>query len=285
MRELGGEFVCLPFGVGSMPSGLTPRWRTTACDFPQPLQHGICADEEWELISSSQTHIELRIAYPNASDIHSVRRVIRADSASPALDMQVSVYARSPTELPFALHPIFRLPEQPSAVSIRIPFRCGFTYPAILPPGISRLAKDVEFDKLEAVPLAAGGSVEFSQLPQGPPAEEFLQLAGATGEAVITYTDERARVRLTWDPRLLPSCLVWVSDRSLQEAPWCGRFRGLAIEPAAAAFDLPVDLARRPNPISATGSPTALSVRPGQPTVIAYRLAAEEVSEKLAAVF
>lgn len=279
MRQLGGEFVCLPFGVGTVPSALAARWTGAASAYPQPVQHGVCADGEWDLVSSSRTHVELRIDYPRTEDIKSVTRVIRADPAAPALDIQVSVHARRPTELPFALHPIFRLPERPSGVSIHIPFRRGFTYPGTLPPGTSPLATDAEFDTLAAVPLKGGGHVDLSRLPYGYPAEEFLQLNGVTGEATVAYADENARIRLTWNPRLLPSCLLWVSDRALQEAPWGGQFRGFAIEPAAAVFDLPVDCARGPNPIRATGTRTTLAVDPGQPTVIAYRLAAEAVGD------
>lgn len=277
MRQLGGEFVCLPFGVGAPPPGLAARWASADSRYPQPVQHGPCAEREWRLVSSSRTHVEMRIDYPGTDDIKSVTRVIRADPSGPALDMQVSVHARRATALPFALHPIFRMPQRPLAVSVHIPCRRGFTYPGILPPGISPLATDAEFDTLAAVPLAAGGYLDLSHLPHGPPAEEFLQLIGVTGEATIAYADEHAGVRLTWDPKLLPSCLLWLSDRSLQEAPWRGGFRGFAIEPAAAAFDLPVDHTRGPNPIRTAGTPTVLAVGTVRPTVVAYRLAAEEL--------
>lgn len=277
MRRLGGEFICLPFGVGTVPPALTARWMSSASRYPQPVQHGVCADEEWRLVSSSARHIELRIDYPRTGDIESITRVIRAVPAVPALDIQVSVYARRPTELPFALHPIFRLPDRLSSVLLQVPFRRGFTYPGTLPPGISPLITDAEFEKLEAVPLEAGGYFDVSRLPDGRPTEELLQLAGVTGDATITYADENARVRLSWDRELLPSCLLWVSDRSLQEAPWGGRFRGFALEPAAVAFDLPVECARGPNPIRAAGTPTTLALDPLRPTVIAYRLSAEEI--------
>jgi len=163
-------------------------------------------------------------------------------------------------------------------VSIHIPFRRGLTYPGTLPPGISSTATDADFESLAAVPLKGGEYLDLSRLPHGKPMEEFIQLMGVTGEAIVEYADEAARMRLTWDPKMLPSCLLWVSDRSLQEPPWCGRFQGFAIEPAATAFDLPVDIARRPNPVRAEGAATVLPMHPGEPTVIRYRLAAEEIT-------
>jgi len=278
MRHLGGEFVCLPFGVGSVPPSLAARWGGSDGTFPQPVQHGACADGEWDLVSSSPTHVELRIDYPKGDDIHSVTRTIRADPAAAALDIQISVHARRSTALPFAFHPVFRLPHRPSGVSIQIPFRRGLTYPGTLAPGISPAAADAAFESLAAVPLKSGGDFDLSRLPHGKPMEEFIQLMGVTGEATVEYADERARVRLTWDPKMLPSCLLWVSDRSLQEPPWCGRFQGFAIEPAAAVFDLPVGIARRSNPVRAEGAATVLPMHPGEPTVIGYRLAAEEIT-------
>lgn len=278
MRHLGGEFVCLPFGVGAVPPLLARRWAESGASYPQPVQHGACADGEWDLVSSSSSHVQLRIDYPKEGDIDFVTRTIRADPAASALDIQVSICARRSTRLPFAFHPIFRLPDRPLGASIHIPFRHGFTYPGTLPPGISPTATDADFGTLRAVPIIGGGHLDLSRLPHGGPMEEFIQLAGVTGEATVEYRDERTRVRLTWDSKMLPSCLLWVSDRSLQEPPWCGRFRGFAIEPAAAAFDLPVEVARGPNPIQAEGSATVLAVHPGQPTMIGYRLAAEEIT-------
>jgi hypothetical protein len=222
--------------------------------------------------------VKLRIDYPQGDDVAFVTRAVRADPSASALDIQISVYARRATKLPFAFHPIFRLPNRPFGVSVHIPFRHGFTYPGTLPPGTSPTAIDTDFEALTAVPRNGGGCFDLSRLPHREPLEEFLQLTGVTGEATVTYADERARIRLTWDPKRLPSCLLWVSDQALQEPPWGGRFQGFAVEPAVTAFDLPVEVARGPNPIQAAGTNTVIAVHPGQPTVMGYRLAAEEIA-------
>ena len=261
-----------------MPPALARRWGGSEGTYPQPVQHGACADEEWDLVSSSPTHVELRLEYPKGGDIDSVTRTVRADPVASALDIQIAIFVRRSTGLPFAFHPIFRLPQRPLGVSLHIPFRRGLTYPGTLPPGISPTAIDASFESLTAVPLKGGGHFDLSRLPHGEPMEEFIQLMGVNGEASVEYAEERARVRLTWDPKMLPSCLLWVSDRSLQEPPWGGRFRGFAVEPAAAVFDLPVDVARRANPVRAEGAATVLPLHPGEPTVIRYRLAAEEIT-------
>ncbi len=44
--------------------------------------------------------------------------------------------------------------------------------------------------------------------------------------------------------------MLWISDRALQEAPWNGRYRGLGVEPVAAAFDFGEAASAGPNPIA-----------------------------------
>jgi len=43
----------------------------------------------------------------------------------------------------------------------------------------------------------------------------------------IDYFDEHAYAQLSGDTTMLPSCLLWPSDRALAEPPWNQRFRGL----------------------------------------------------------
>jgi hypothetical protein len=277
MRHLGGEFLCLPFGMGEAPQDLSPRWDAERAAHKNVLlQHGPSADQEWALIDFTSSQIELRIDYPDDHDIRYITRRIRVDPKRPALAIQAVVYARRPTRLPLGLHPILRLPERPNTARVDIDFQNGLTYPATLPPGTSPCAVDAYFTRLGEVPTRAGGHADFSQLPLNSPAEELFQLCGVAGEATLHYLDEQAKIRLNWDPSQLPSCLIWISDRALQEAPWGGCFRGIGIEPVAAAFDLSIEVAVGANPIAASGIATALSFEPSTPVVIDYRIAGED---------
>jgi hypothetical protein len=73
----------------------------------------------------------------------------------------------------------------------------------------------------------------------------------------VRYPAEDVRFRLTWDTKILPSCLLWPTDRSITEPPWNGRFRGLGLEP-----------------IAAMAVATCVEVIPDRPLVIRYRIEA-----------
>jgi hypothetical protein len=94
-----------------------------------------------------------------------------------------------------------------------------------------------------------------------------LLLTGAAG-TVALLDDDGSGVELDWDRAVLPSVLLWISDRALGGDPWEHRYRGLGVEPVAAAFDLHPDVSVRRNPVSATGVRTAVPLDPARPTVV-----------------
>jgi hypothetical protein len=75
-------------------------------------------------------------------------------------------------------------------------------------------------------------------------------------------------VVLDWDRTVLPSVLLWISDRALGGDPWEHRYRGLGVEPVAAAFDLPPAVSTGPNPLAAAGVRTAVPVDPEHPLMV-----------------
>ncbi len=81
-------------------------------------------------------------------------------------------------------------------------------------------------------------------------------------------------MRLSWDTDILPSCLLWPSDRALADPPWNQRFRGLGIEPIAGVFDAAREVAIERNPLNDEGVRTAVSIEPGNPVTIRYRIEA-----------
>lgn len=90
----------------------------------------------------------------------------------------------------------------------------------------------------------------------------------------VRYPAEDVRFRLTWDTKILPSCLLWPTDRSITEPPWNGRFRGLGLDPIAALFDSAREVALENNPIAAMGVATCVEVISDRPLVIRYRIEA-----------
>jgi hypothetical protein len=277
MRYLGGEFVCVPFGIGGAPQGLMPEWASKSWGKINPAPHGYSSDRDWECIASSPCEVTLRLAYPPEDDIDYLIRRIRVMENAPGLEFELLIHARRPTRQPVGLHPILRLPEWPEQLSIEASFDFGLTYPAHVPPGASRVAIGHRFQSLKRIEGIRGGTVDYSVLPKAGPTEEMLMLCGVRGPMRIDYLDEHAYAQLSWDTTVLPSCLLWPSDRALADPPWNQRFRGLGVEPIAAVFDAARDVALEPNPLNAAGIATAIEIVPGTPRRIQYGLQAGDL--------
>ena len=278
MRLLGGEFACVPFGIGGRPQDLLPEWRSPSWDPVNPAPHGRSSDEEWTLVSASDSGVQLRLDYPADDDVAYLVRTISTVPDRPALDLTLAIHARRRTRQPVGLHPILRLPVFPAQLQLEAAFEFGVTYPAHVPPGVSRVESGARFGQLNAIPGIDGADVDYSTLPKEAPTEEMLMLCGVEGPLTVRYRDENAWVRLIWDTAILPSCLLWPSDRSIAEPPWNRRFRGLGVEPIAALFDAAREAAVEANPINAAGVATTVEIPPERPAIIRYRIEAGDDS-------
>lgn len=272
MRFLGGEFACVPFGIGGAPAQLSPDWASNSWKLVNRAPHGDSSNLNWETISGDASQVLMRLAYPADDDVEFLTRRICVVPDRPALDLELTIHVRRPTRQPIGLHPILRLPEYPAQLSIAADFEFGVTYPGHVPPGVSRVAIAKRFKRLDSIPGIRGGSVDFSTLPKDTPSEEMLMLCGVRGPITVSYAAQRAFFKITWDTNVLPSCLLWPSDRALLDPPWFGRFRGLGVEPIAAVFDAAREVALEDNPISAAGIPTAVALTPDEPLTIHYRI-------------
>lgn len=275
MRWLGGEFVCLPFGVGGPLREPAPEWRPLLDGTANRPPHGPAADAEWRLLTGDGPAIELAIDYPAEHDVARLTRRITGDPGRPALDFELTVEARRDGAYPVGLHPIFTLPERAGVLRLEAGFELGLTYPGIVEPGAMLTEPGRSFQDLAAVP-APGGMVDLSRLPAGRPAEDVIQMLGLKRPVRVVDDLAKFAVTLDWDRVLIPCCQIRVSDRALTGFPWHGRFRGLGIEPTVSAFDFAQSVSQAANPISARGYPTALPLRAGQPVTIRYRIEAGE---------
>jgi hypothetical protein len=149
----------------------------------------------------------------------------------------------------------------------------GLTYPVAAEPGRSRAAANARFDRLAAVPLAAGGTGDFSAYPQPSNSEELMQLMNLRGPVTAHYLDAGWALTLDWDRALLPDLMLWVSHGGRLHPPWSGRHYALGLEPVNAAFDLG-RVARAPldHPLALRGG---LALRPESPCIIRSRLSAQ----------
>jgi len=273
LRELGGEFVCLPFGDGGISDGVVTEWRGIDLSTQNQVSHGPAADQEWEIVEARDEGVTLRLEYPSDSPVKWIERRIDGVDGEAAIYLSLTVAARRAARVSVGLHPIVRLPDRPGALRVTTTFITGLTYPATLPPGSARAVPGKRFSLLAEVPVE-GGVEDFGLLPFDAPAEEVVQLCGVDGPITAEFLDEGASLVIDWDHDLLPSAQLWISDSLVQESPWFGRYRGLGIEAIASAFDFAEDVSIGRNPISDSGIATSIAITPALPVVISYSLKA-----------
>jgi hypothetical protein len=281
LRRLGGEFFCLPFGGGGATRDPLPGWEALAGGPVDLPMHGPAANADWDIIEARSDFAILALEYPEPSPIRRIERKLSLARDRPELQVTVRIKARRPARLPAAFHPILRLPERSGELAIEASFARGFTYPGVIEP--DRMATDPGrlFEALTNVPRRHGGHIDLSRLPLGPPTEDVVLLAGMAGPVRAEFIDEAFVLEIDWSRDALPHCMLWIHDRGLDEKPWNGRYRGLGVEPLAAAFDGPVSLSAGPNPLAGEGFRTALIVAPDHPAELSLALRVEEAGRRI----
>ncbi|MFL5258969.1 MAG: hypothetical protein ACJ8AS_04395 [Hyphomicrobiales bacterium] len=280
LRRLGGEFFCLPFGGGGATRDPLPGWEALAAGPVDVPMHGPSANADWDILEARSDCAILALDYPETSPVRRIERQMSLAPDRPEARVTVWIEARRPARLPAAFHPILRLPEKPGALAIEASFACGFTYPGIIEPDRMATEPGRRFQALAEVPRRLGGYIDLSRLPLGPPTEDVVLLAGMAGPVRAVFIDEGFELEIDWSREALPHCMLWIHDRGLDDKPWSGRYRGLGVEPLAAAFDGPVSLSAGPNPLAGEGFSTALIVAPDQPSEISLTLRVKEAPNR-----
>lgn len=276
LRRLRGEWPCVPFGRTDRPADLSAAW--PAQDPGDAFGHGYGSNHDWAWSASADPlALALAIDYTHGNDVKRLTRTVRALPDAPALEMVLAIEVRRACRLPLALHPTLRLDAGPVVLQLAHAGP-GLTYPAVAEPGVSRLAVDRRFDRLEAVPLAAGGTVDLSRYPLAIDTEELLQLQHMAGPVTAHYLDARWSLQLDWDRTLLPDLMLWVSHRGRRQPPWNGRHWALGLEPVNGPFDLG-RVATAPAGHALAGC-RGVTLQPGAALHLRYRLHAVPASAR-----
>ncbi|SDM89052.1 hypothetical protein [Actinomyces ruminicola] len=259
--HLQGDFLCVPFGVPDLNADAAANY-----------QHGYGADATWSVVSSSDRELVAEIPYPAASAIKACRRrVVCRDNRVEITD---TIAARREVELPLGLHPIFSLPDEPGGMRLAAPASTAILTAPYRVDARSLLGDALSVEDLEHVRDLEGRTWDFTRLPLDAEIEELLQLVGVDdGRVELHDLGAGHTTTLTWDKRILPHCVLWVSNRGRQAEPWNGRNLCLGVEPVCAAFDLGVGPSLAGNPVRALGAPTSVQLHAEDPLVITHAIA------------
>ncbi|MGL6209464.1 MAG: hypothetical protein ACRC14_06505, partial [Paracoccaceae bacterium] len=149
LRELGGDFVCQPFGRGRAIPNTPPDWAALLTEDESGMIHGPAADADWTVESADPHSIALSLRYPETSPVARLTRTITARQNATALDLALIIDARRAAQVSVGLHPTLRLPEAPGRLRLSADFAFGLTHPGQTPPGTAQ-----EFAHLRQVPRA-----------------------------------------------------------------------------------------------------------------------------------
>lgn len=282
LQNLRGDWPCLPFGrLYAASDGLLEPWAGLVHGQMPPgagplvesdrFLHGYSATANWALVSSTKEELVLGLDYPGDSPIERIIRSIRPLDGEAGMDVSVEIRARRRCTRPFGFHPNFALRGAPGSFRIEPgPYKFGLTHPAV--DALARAEPNSRFETLSDVPLKAGGSERFDQLPFADDREDIVQLCGIKGGMHLVDDHHQVAWDLTWDTDQLPSCLLWMSNRGRKFPPWNGRNLCVGVEPVASSFDLGSVVASADNPVARAGVATAITVEPGVPLSLGYRI-------------
>ena len=175
-------------------------------------------------------------------------------------------------EMPLGLHPIFTLPEAAGQAELLLP---EYAFAATFPAAVDASSIFVQNAQTGARAVACldGSTCDVTCLPLARSTEELLMLCNvADGSVTLRNRPQGCRITLSWDARLLPNCLLWLSNRGRTFAPWNGQNLCLGIEPIAAAFDLGEDVSSHDNPLRRKDVCTSLPFKKGVPFVLTHSL-------------
>lgn len=270
LRDLCGDFICLPYGAPDVMAALPDPWQHGAgSGIPEDRWfHGIGANAPWEIIPepNDPTRAAMVLLPPDAHPVSKLERRVALLPDRPGYEVELRITARHDVQFPVSMHPCFHLPKEPGKLRLEIANAGrGWTYPLPVVPEHAPVAVNARFDSLNAVPRTDGGGMDLTMLPPPERCEALLQIPAPDGEIRLLYDQAGYAIRFAYDAELLPSLVIWISNRGRDEAPFDGNFRTIGIEAVAGAFDLGPPVSNwSGNPIAAEGISTAVPLRAGQ---------------------
>lgn len=270
LRNLRGDFFCLPFGLG------VDSWRGEK----HPL-HGETSGRLWRLAHFNQSCdvTELTARMRTRARTGVITKRVRLRAGQPVLYCSHEIEGMSG---PMCLghHAMLRFPDRSGAGHLAFsPIRFGQVRPS--EPASSgdlvslSLKQGAMFRDLRRVARKAGGYADLTRYPARKGCDDLVLLAARASKslawAAVTFPKERYLWFALKNPRQLASSLLWFSNGGRRSAPWKGRHRPvLGIEEITAFFDFGLAASARQNSLSNRGVPTTLELNRAQCLRIPY---------------
>lgn len=283
IRNLSGDFICLPYGATKPNPELPEAWRAGAKNgaIVDPMFHGIPPNVDWVIEpNAGGTAAMLWLDLPEPHPLARLERQVALSDDGRSYTVTLSVMARADCRLPLSLHPCFRLPGTPAALELSVEQSGpGWTYPIPPVPERQGVEANTTFETLSKVNAPGAGWTDLTRLPPQERCEVLVQLPVTKGLVTLDYPREDYRVQFEWNKTVLPSLVLWVSNLGRDEAPFSGQFRTLGVEAVAGVFDLGPHVSASPEtPIAKSGLATGVAFEAGQKFETTYRVSVSELS-------
>ena len=237
VRNLGGEWPCVPFGLADAPPRLPEDWQVPEVEPSwNSLLHGYGSHHDWVLERRSRAELAACIEYPNSMPVRRLQREIRLDPDNLALHILLRVEARSPARVGIGVHPVFDLAGcGPRSCRLNIGgSTTAWSFPVEAEPGKGRFVPDQRGVPLEEMRDRDGDVIDGTRLPLDGASEDLLLLTEPDGQVRLSLPERGYEVLVAWDAADFPCCSLWYSNRGLAHPPWNGRVCVIGIEPTVA---------------------------------------------------
>lgn len=249
LRNLRGDFLCLPFG---------PQ------EDGQP--HGETANFEWELLERTEGSLLLHL---DASDVDAcVKKEISLKPGQSVLYLDHRIKGLE-GKWNYGNHPILDLSGVKGRVTVS-PFRWASVYPPYFSDPADgakqALRRGARFDDLREVPLEDGGTTDLTRYPARPGNDDLVMMVGEP----VTAEQPFAWSAVVFDGYVwfqlknvadFPATLFWLSNGGRSAHPWEGRHtERIGVEEVCSHFCDGVDISREDR-LAAEGIPTTRGFR------------------------
>ena len=268
---LRGDFFCMPFGGNGEAVGGEKHYA-----------HGEPATANWNFVDLAKQGGTTTLTLDMQTKVRQgkvVKKIRLVDGHNAVYTSHILEGYSG--EMPIGHHSILRVPEQEGALRIAVsPFELGMTPPDVFSNPVNAeyqsLGIGEKFSDLSAVPVIWKNQpdADCTYFPRRLGFTDLLQVCTRQSGTPTWTTATCQQDGYLWfslkDASVLPSTLMWLSNKGRYGYPWNGRNRCLGLEETCSFMADGLGPSTRPNAISATGFATAVKFSPEEPTTVNF---------------